>query len=80
MRAHLMSDVELRDAVPGPEEALEQHAMREWVWQALERLSPDERVTVMLRHFSRCSCRRAKPQPRSGGTFVDVVQSIQYRS
>ena len=42
-------------SVPGPEEALETHVMREWVWQALDGLNPDERLTVMLRHFSRYS-------------------------
>jgi RNA polymerase sigma factor (sigma-70 family) len=43
------------DVVPGPEEALEQHALREWVWQALGTLSADEQLTVMLRHFTRCT-------------------------
>jgi RNA polymerase sigma-70 factor, ECF subfamily len=47
--------VELPDVVPGPEEALEQHMMGEWVWNALDTLSPDERLTVMLRHFTRCT-------------------------
>ena len=47
--------IELPDAVPGPEEALEQHTMGEWVWHALDGLSPDERLTVMLRHFTRCT-------------------------
>ncbi len=39
---------------PGPEEMLEDNAMREWVWQALEALPLDERITVMLRYFTRC--------------------------
>ena len=47
--------VELPDAVPGPEEALEQHIMGEWVWHALDNLSADERLTVMLRYFTRCT-------------------------
>jgi RNA polymerase sigma-70 factor (ECF subfamily) len=34
---------------------LEEHAMRDWVWQALDTLPPDERVTVMLRYFARCT-------------------------
>ena len=38
-----------------PEETLERHIMGEWVWQALDSLSADERLTVMLRHFSRCT-------------------------
>ena len=28
--------VEPPDVLPGPEEALENHVMREWVWQALD--------------------------------------------
>ena len=44
---------------PGPEETFEQHAMREWVWQALDGLNAEERITVMLRHFSRCSSYQA---------------------
>ena len=47
--------VELPGAAPGPEEILEQHVMGEWVWHALDSLSPDERLTVMLRHFTRCA-------------------------
>jgi RNA polymerase sigma-70 factor (ECF subfamily) len=42
-------------AVPGPEEALDRHVMREWVWQALGTLSADEQLAVMLRHFTRCT-------------------------
>jgi len=47
--------VELPDVVPGPEEALEGHVMREWVWHALDGLSADERLAIMLRHFTRCT-------------------------
>ena len=39
---------------PGPEEVLDGHAQRDWVWAALGTLSPDDRLTVMLRYFSRC--------------------------
>jgi RNA polymerase sigma-70 factor (ECF subfamily) len=48
--------------VPGPEQALEHHALRDWVWEALARLTPDERVTVMLRHFTRCTSYEAIAQ------------------
>jgi RNA polymerase sigma factor (sigma-70 family) len=41
--------------VPSPEELVEQEAVREWVWAAIDALSDDERVTVMLRYFTRCS-------------------------
>jgi len=47
--------VELPDVLPGPEEALENHAMREWVWHALDSLSADEQLAIMLRHFTRCT-------------------------
>jgi RNA polymerase sigma factor (sigma-70 family) len=39
-------------AEPDPAELLEQHASRDWVWHALERLSPPLRLVMMLRHFS----------------------------
>jgi RNA polymerase sigma-70 factor (ECF subfamily) len=47
--------IDVPDAVPGPEQALDQHLMGEWIWQALDGLSPDERLTVVLRHFTRCT-------------------------
>jgi RNA polymerase sigma factor (sigma-70 family) len=49
------ANVDLPDTVPGPEVALEQHVMRDWVWQALDELSADERAAVILRHFTRCT-------------------------
>lgn len=49
-------------AVPGPEEAIEAHAMCEWVWQAIDGLSSDERLAVMLRYFSRCASYEAIAQ------------------
>ena len=49
------ADIEMPDVELGPEAVLEEHVMREWLWQALERLSPEERVTVLLRHFTRCT-------------------------
>jgi RNA polymerase sigma-70 factor (ECF subfamily) len=38
----------------GPEDVLDGHALRDWVWAALGTLSPDDRLAVMLRYFSRC--------------------------
>jgi len=49
------ADVELPGVLPGPEEALDNHVMREWVWHALDSLSADEQLAVMLRHFTRCT-------------------------
>ncbi|MFF3563717.1 RNA polymerase sigma factor [Streptomyces sp. NPDC002574] len=39
-------------AGPGPEEILEGHALRDWIWEAMEELSPTLRVPLVLRHFS----------------------------
>jgi RNA polymerase sigma factor (sigma-70 family) len=47
--------VEPTGTVPSAEELVEQHAVREWVWRAIDGLSADERLTVMLRYFTRCS-------------------------
>ncbi|MEU8379987.1 sigma-70 family RNA polymerase sigma factor [Streptosporangium sp. NPDC048865] len=35
-----------------PEQALERHVLRDWVWHAIEELPPPVRMAVMLRHFS----------------------------
>jgi RNA polymerase sigma-70 factor (ECF subfamily) len=37
---------------PTPEQVLEQHALRDWIWHAIQELSPLLRLTVMLRYFS----------------------------
>ncbi|MEU8656130.1 RNA polymerase sigma factor [Actinoplanes philippinensis] len=39
-------------AGPGPEELIEQAAMRDWVWHAIGELSEADRVVLLLRHFS----------------------------
>ncbi|WP_250004547.1 sigma-70 family RNA polymerase sigma factor [Actinoplanes sp. M2I2] len=39
-------------ATPGPEELIEQTAMRDWVWHAIGELSETDRLVLMLRHFS----------------------------
>ena len=36
----------------GPEELFDQHAMRDWMWEAVEQLSPTLRVPLVLRHFT----------------------------
>src|SRR5215475_3486748 len=51
--------VEPAGVVVAPEELLERHAMREWVWRAIDGLSPEERLTVMLRYFTRCTSYQA---------------------
>lgn len=35
-----------------PEEVVERHAMRDWIWYAVEELPPRLRLVVLLRHFS----------------------------
>ncbi len=35
-----------------PEQLIEQHAMRDWIWSAVEELPPRLRLVLMLRHFS----------------------------
>jgi RNA polymerase sigma-70 factor, ECF subfamily len=39
-------------AWPDPEQVLERHAMRDWIWHTIEELSPALRLPLMLRHFS----------------------------
>jgi RNA polymerase sigma-70 factor (ECF subfamily) len=36
----------------GPERIVEEHAMRDWLWHAIDELSPPLRMVVLLRHFS----------------------------
>ena len=42
----------LRDADTRLGEVLERHALRDWVWEAVERLSPTLRLPLVLRHFT----------------------------
>ena len=42
----------LPDPDAGPQEWLERHAMRDWVWEAIEELSPTLRLPLVLRHFT----------------------------
>ncbi|MER8157598.1 sigma-70 family RNA polymerase sigma factor [Streptomyces sp. NPDC094472] len=37
--------------LPHPEQAIELHAMRDWIWGAVEQLPPELRLVLMLRHF-----------------------------
>lgn len=37
---------------PTPEQVLDQHASRDWIWRAIEELPAPIRIAVMLRHFS----------------------------
>jgi RNA polymerase sigma-70 factor (ECF subfamily) len=42
----------LPDPGAGPDEVLERHAMRDWVWEAVEELPPTLRMPLVLRHFT----------------------------
>lgn len=42
----------LESPEPDPAQLLEQHALRDWVWHAIEDLSQPLRLVVMLRYFS----------------------------
>ncbi|MFJ3904919.1 RNA polymerase sigma factor [Streptomyces sp. NPDC090025] len=35
-----------------PEQIVERHALRDWIWQGIEQLPPQLRLVLMLRHFS----------------------------
>jgi RNA polymerase sigma-70 factor (ECF subfamily) len=52
-RETLVADAAPAATAKGPEELLEAHALRDWVWAALDSLSPDDRLTAILRYFSR---------------------------
>ncbi|MHB1384945.1 MAG: RNA polymerase sigma factor, partial [Bellilinea sp.] len=41
----------LIDPGPGPENIVETAEVRESVWQALDKLTPDQRAAVVLRYF-----------------------------
>ncbi|SDN97579.1 RNA polymerase sigma-70 factor, ECF subfamily [Actinacidiphila guanduensis] len=45
-------DLSLPVTESGPEQVVDRHALRDWIWQAVDQLSPTLRMTVMLRHFS----------------------------
>lgn len=48
-----LDHLHLRDHEPShPERLIEQHAMRDWIWDAVEELPPQLRLVLMLRHFS----------------------------
>ncbi|MFE4291175.1 RNA polymerase sigma factor [Streptomyces sp. NPDC056647] len=47
-----IDDLHLPSTDAGPERWLEQHALRDWIWEAVEELSPALRLPLVLRHFS----------------------------
>jgi RNA polymerase sigma factor (sigma-70 family) len=47
-------EVAVPKLAPGPEDVLDEQALRDWLWAGLDALRPDDRLAVMLRYFSRC--------------------------
>ncbi|MFE4455691.1 RNA polymerase sigma factor [Streptomyces sp. NPDC056796] len=51
-RVEPMEDVPLPPDQVTPEQVLQSHALRDWIWEAVETLSPALRLPVVLRYFS----------------------------
>lgn len=47
-----VSDLAALASTTSTEQIIDQHAMRDWLWRAIDELSPALRATVMLRYFS----------------------------
>ncbi|MFJ5263803.1 RNA polymerase sigma factor [Streptomyces sp. NPDC088387] len=52
VRLRPLDEVELPAVDDGPEQWLERSALRDWVWEALEELSPALQLPLVLRHFT----------------------------
>lgn len=48
-----LADEDVPELTPGMDEALERLVLRDWVWEAIDDLPPEDRVTLMLHHFTR---------------------------
>ncbi|MFC9625326.1 RNA polymerase sigma factor [Streptomyces sp. NPDC056930] len=51
-RTEPLAEVPLPPALTTPEHVLDKHALRDWIWEAVEELSPALRLPVVLRYFS----------------------------
>ena len=49
------ADEDVPELTPRIDEALERLVLRDWVWEAIDDLTPEDRVTLILRHFARSS-------------------------
>ncbi|WP_405847705.1 RNA polymerase sigma factor [Streptomyces sp. NBC_01518] len=47
-----VGELPLQSTHLGPEQWLERNTLRDWVWEALEELSPALRMPLVLRHFA----------------------------
>ena len=70
--------VEVAGLAPSPEEVVERLALGDWVWQAIDALAPDDRLTVMLRYFARCHTYESIAEVT--GVPVGTVRSRLHRS
>lgn len=59
-----VDELPLRSTDLGPEQWLERNALRDWVWEALEELSPVLRMPLVLRHFA------------TGGTSYERIAEV----
>ncbi|MEW2294333.1 sigma-70 family RNA polymerase sigma factor [Streptomyces sp. NPDC006743] len=51
-RTEPVDEVPLPPAGASPEQLLDRHALRDWIWEAVEELSPALRLPLVLRYFS----------------------------
>ncbi|MGV9914506.1 RNA polymerase sigma factor [Streptomyces tendae] len=51
-RTEPLAEVPPPSLVDSPEHVLDRHALRDWIWEAVESLSPALRLPVVLRYFS----------------------------
>jgi RNA polymerase sigma-70 factor (ECF subfamily) len=66
------------DSADRPDELLDRHAQRDWLWATLDTLAPEDRLTVMLRYFTRCRSYQAIAAVT--GVPVGTVRSRLHRS
>jgi RNA polymerase sigma-70 factor (ECF subfamily) len=70
-------EIDVAGLVATPDDIIDQLALRDWVWAAINTLAPDDRVTVMLRYFSRCQSYQAIASVT--GVPVGTVRSRLHR-
>ncbi|MER5936888.1 sigma-70 family RNA polymerase sigma factor [Streptomyces sp. NPDC001928] len=59
-----VDELQLPAVEADPERRLEQNALRDWIWEALEELSPALRMPLVLRHFT------------AGGTSYEQIAKV----
>jgi RNA polymerase sigma factor (sigma-70 family) len=74
----IVSDLDNTDTSPSPEQLLDDNALRDSIWTALEELPEEERVCLVLRHFTRSQSYHAIAGMT--GTPVGTVRSRLHRA